>query len=632
MHIRCFALLSLLWLSAPYGIAQVVKDQPGGTAEVVLNSAKNISPEQYGVRCDGQVFPIMGLAANGNYLGTAVVGGHDDTATIQAWLNALAVKAQIINAMTVNAVGVSVESGATTTYQALAILPYASHCLVTSISAPFVTKVTPSGTFGNDVTTAAGDGPSFVSMQNSGQYFVGDATGNPIVNGISARAGDTWIGGRIVYAGPVGNSTGTGFRVDDALDENFSNVHVYGFKTCMSIEAVEYSHIDFNQMAHCGTGLKVTTGWTTPGGASMPGGGVSIDNQFFGDVTRLNKINLWLNGAAANRFYAGTASFASVANIVFGANPPNYISAISLSNASAAVCPANSTEPITFTDPTGAGVGAEGVITVNSSGVPTGAYSTNGGMNYSLRTTAAVPGCSAQPGLAPVVATTSGMGAYDGAATQNTGSNFISRMDMESEGVDSKGNPTGRPATGFQILFSLNAGGNTVEEMQDNIGSSPREFTRFARDLSGSNFFKYNQVNNLADPATSGGSAVSCMIENGTVGRTTVLLAPNFGNIATYACYTDNKTEGFSAYFQGSGWDANGALETQTLTLFSGSAAATPYTTVLRGIVPGTAADFFQVDGSGAWHFPQTHQNGLSGQCATGTLPVFKGGVAVSCR
>ncbi len=632
MHIRRSILLPLLLLPASAGFTQALKSQPQITTQVVLDAANSIPPQLYGVKCDGQVFPIMGLASNGNYLGTAVVGGHDDTAHIQTWLNALAVKAQLINAVTVNAVGATVEGGATTTYQALAVLPYAAHCLVKSF--PNVPEGVTLVTNGSeiDITTSAGNGPSFVSMQNSGQYFVGNATGNPIINGIYARANDTMTGGRIVYAGPVGQSTGTGIRVDDALDENFNNIHVYGFKTCMSIEAVEYSHIDFNQMGNCGTGLKLTTGWTTPGGPSQPGGGISIDNQLFGDVMRLNGINLWLNGAAANRFYAGTAAFASIANIVFGANPPDYIGKITMSNASSAVCPASTNQPIVFNDPTGNGSGAEGIVIVNSSGLLTGAYSTNGGMNYSSQTTATVPGCSTQPILKPVIATTKGMGAYDGVANENTGDNFISRLDLESEGVNAAtGVATGRPATGFQVLFSVNAGGNTVEELQDNIGGSPQEFTRFARDLSG-NFFRYSQVGNVSDPATSGSAAVSCMIENGTRGRTTVLLPPGGGDIATYGCYTDNTGEGFSAYFQGTGYDSNGALETQTLTLFSNGAPGAPYTTVLRGVATGVTGDLFNVDGSGSWHFPQTNQSGLSGQCTAPQSPVFKGGVAVGCQ
>ena len=242
-----------------------------------------------------------------------------------------------------------------------------------------------------DVTSAAGSGMQIVGGGATGTFALGSAL---MTNGLTGRAHDTIHGGRIVYAGPVGQSTGIGLRISDALSADITGVTVIGFRTCFQIEAVEYSHFDFDQAASGGTGFKVTTGWTTVGGPSMPNGGISIDNQFFGDIARMNKINYWLNGAAANRFYEGTSSVATVANYVLGGNPPNYVSTIALSNTVNATCTPNANIPLTFADVSGSGADAEGILVTNGSGTPTAAWSINGGTNYSLTAgavTASVP-------------------------------------------------------------------------------------------------------------------------------------------------------------------------------------------------------------------------------------------------
>ncbi len=569
---------------------------------VAQHQAAAISPSDYGVLCNGQVLPIMGLQSNGNYLGTAVVGGTDDTAAIQTWLNALAVHATKSGATTVNLVGVSAEGGANTAFQAVARFPYAAHCLVTSFpNVPEGVELQLNGSE-IDVTTAAGSGPSFVSQQNSGQYYVGSATAaNLYTNGIYARANDTMRGGRIVYAGPVGASTGKGLRVSNALNESFSDVNVYGFQNCIQIEGVEYSHFDFNHAANCGTGFKFTTSWspTTPGGVSSPSGGITIDLNGFGNTSRLNGVDYWFNGASAVRLYGGTGAFASKANIILGGAPPDYIDTLTMSGVSSGSYAASTKYPLTFTD-AGGGVDFEGVMLTDSNGTPTGVWSTNGGIGMTSQAVVSVAACTTSgcttPTITAHIATFKGMGDFDTDA--GAGLNLIDGMDFESEGCVNGCNngasvPNGRPSSGFQVISTGGSdSGNILQHITNNIGNTAQEYTRLARDPGG-NIFQDFQPSVITDPSTGS----SCQIMRGNTGRTTVHLRGG-ADPATYGCDLTGAADTGGPYLAIDGYDAEIAKRAET-ELYSGSAAVAPYTVPFKIIVQGETTPRMNFDGAG---------------------------------
>ncbi len=582
------------------GNAQTTANNASIAATAAQHQAGALSPSDFGVACNGQVLPIMGLQSNGNYLGTAVVGGTDDTSAIQTWLNALAVHAKTSGSTTVNAVGASAEGGANTTFQAVARFPYAAHCLVTSFpNVPEGVELQMNGSE-IDVTTAAGNGPGFVSQQNSGQYYVGSATAaNLYTNGIYARANDTMRGGRIVYAGPVGQSTGKGLRVSNALNESFSDINVYGFKNCIQIEGVEYSHFDFNHVGNCGTGFKFTTAWTTPGGASVANGGITIDLNGFGNTSRLNGVDYWFNGASAVRLYGGTGAFASKASIIFGGAPPDYIDTLAMTGVSSGSYAASTKYPLTFTD-AGGGVDFEGVMLTDSTGTPIGVWSTNGGIGMTSQAVVSAPACTTSgcttPAITAHIASFKGMGDYD--ADAGAGLNLIDGMDLESEGcvngcTNGASVPNGRPSSGFQVISTGGSdGGNIVQHITNNIGGSPQEYTRFVRDLGG-NIFQDFQPSVVADPGTGS----YCQIMRGNSGRTTVHLRGG-ADPAMYGCDLTGAADTGGAYLSIDGYDAEIPKRSE-LELFSGSSAVAPYTVPFKIFIQGETTPRMNFDGAG---------------------------------
>lgn len=528
------------------------------------------------------------------YLGTKVISGTDDTAAIAAWAAALGSQTKKGEAL-VNAVGPHDENFMANARQVTGRMPDGQHCLVAT--APNF----PDGVFleGNnaeiDVTAASGHGPFFiVPSYNGGYYFNGASATATTFNGYPARSGDRVQNLRVVYAGPVGGSTGIGMRVD-GVDEFIENVHVYGFKTGIQIDAAEYSYFAFNGASFNGTGFKITSGCMSlgPCTAAQAGGSISIDNTFVGNLAHSNGIGLWANGAAGNRFYGGSVTFNTVADINVGANPPNYISTIALGRTSAAVCTANATIPLTFADATGAGSAAEGVLITDARGKPTAAWSTNGGMHYSLaagKVTASVPksatlGCATPPAMTVTVASTAGMGDYDGAAPGGNGLNTFAGMDIESDRVAGNGMPMGRPATGFDVLLDSVAGGNLFDGIQYGVGGGPQEFVRMARDLGG-NIFKNVQFAAITDPANP---SVHCAAEFGNTARGEAYLGsgPGFDPM-TWGCFavgrTANTPMGPGSYLAVTGWDAgspfthyNAAVKAGGFTASAGSPAAAPF-------------------------------------------------------
>ena len=453
-----------------------------------------------------------------------------------------------------------------------------------------------------DVTTAAGNGPSFVSQQNSGQYYIGSASAaNLYTNGIYSRANDTMRGGRIVYAGPIGASTGKGLRVSNALNASFSDINVYGFKNCIQIEGVEYSHFDYNHAGNCGTGFKFTTSWSpaTPGGVSAANGGITIDLNGIGNVSRLNGVDYWFNGASAVRLYGGTGAFASKANIIFGGAPPDYIDTLAMTGVTSGSYVASTKYPLTFTD-AGGGVDFEGVMLTDSTGTPVGVWSINGGIGMTSQAVVSAPACTTSgcstPTITAHIATFKGMGDYD--ADAGAGLNLIDGMDLESEGclngcTTGASVPNGRPSSGFQVISTGSSdGGNVVQHITNNIGSSAQEFTRFARDIGG-NIFQDFQAGVVLDPTTSS----ACQIMRGTSARTTVHLRGGV-DPALFGCDLTGAGDGGGSFLSIDGYDAEIPKRSET-ELFSGSSASAPFTVPFKIFVQGETTPRMNFDGNG---------------------------------
>ena len=322
---------------------------------------------------------------------------------------------------------------------------------------------------------------------------------------------DTLRNFKVVYVGNR-SSTGWGWGVVTGTSLTVDGVSCYGFSICGVVAGVEYSSIIRSNISHAKIGIAFLPG--SNGSSTSPAvpaidGHPSINNNTWGNTFRGNQINIVCNGCTTSTFGAGSASFGSVANIVFGAIDFPFLDTITMTGARSAVCTPSSTIALTI-DHSSATLPAEGILVVGPDGHPLGAYQVNGGKGFTKdnpRVTVpapsgSAPGCTLPPALTAHIFAMTGVLPFAGEANAGESQNIVHDQNMESEAVDALG-IMGRPRMGFQIVAGPNAQLNTFDAIVNGLGTgAPQGFARHLRVEGGKNVVIRPLLSHMVDPVT----------------------------------------------------------------------------------------------------------------------------------
>ena len=429
------------------------------SATLAQMRAASISAAEYGLVCDAVEIPY---SINGVYQYSTLQAGYtDNTTAIANFVAALGVA---------NGSASQGAGGETTTgpiHQRRGIMPPNCSYAVTSWPASIPEAVEINGNQSSGyITSANGHGPMWDSV-------IGTGTSNNTAHGF-----------RLVYAGPIGQSTNDGITfLGGGFNKAYDN-DVFGFRAAIGLGATEYTNIYSNNFSHNIIGIMDLAA-SFANGPSSPSaygqyGTPSINNNFWGNTYRGNLVNIWLNGATTSVIGMGSASFGVNSGIVLGALDFNYVDTIAMSGTSA--CTASATIPLTFTDANGTLL-PEGILKTNSSGVATGAFSVNGG-KVSSGVTISVPtsstlGCTTAPTLTPHIASMASHLPFTGVASAGNGQNIIEPQNIENEGTDANGNFL-RPKMGYQIMADSSVGDLYIMRPMNGLdNSAPELFAHF---------------------------------------------------------------------------------------------------------------------------------------------------------
>ena len=441
--------------------APAAATQANHAALVAQQRAADISAAEYGLVCDAKEIPV---SAHGVFQNATLAPGFtDNTVAIANFVAALGVA---------NGTAPQGANGETTTgpiHQKKGILPpgcsYALSSWPNSIPEAVLLDGNQSSGY---ITSASGHGPYWDSL-------IGTGTSNNTAHGF-----------RLVYAGPMGQSTGDGITILGGGYNKIYDNDVFGFRSGVALGAGEYTNVYGNNLAHNALGIMALSATFANNGVTpstfSATGTPSINNNFWGNTYRGNKVNVWFNGSTTSVIGPGSASFGSVAGIVFGALDFLYVDAITISGGASATCAPSQTVALAFADPKGTLL-PEGIIETDSSGHLKGAFSTNGGrvssgVTVSVSKPTALK-CNATVSLTPHIASMASYLPFGGVATAGNSQNILEPQNIENEGIDANGNYQ-RPQSGYQIIADPSAGDLYIERPINGLSNNdPSLFAHF---------------------------------------------------------------------------------------------------------------------------------------------------------
>jgi hypothetical protein len=294
----------------------------------------------------------------------------------------------------------------------------------------------------------------------------------------------------------------------------------------------------------------------------------SLDNHFNGITSVFNRVTNWLfNGSNTNTVSGGSSSNGGMADVVFGAIDAPYIDTITIAHASSAVCPPNSTVPLTLSggrpalppfaamqiDAGGHPIGVQGSngsTMVDGSGnlvIPT----INGGKGFSSIPTVTAPACKISPTLTAHVQAWTGVLPFagdasgDGVNLTGASQNIFEESDMENEG--SIVTRLNRNSSGFQFLEDVSANTNTIRNNTIGIGGS-YQYQHVFRDEGFGNRHLDTNVAASVDPVT-GASCSGVATQQGEVAVLSGIFDPE-----NQLCGANDRVDTASRFV---GWDGN---------------------------------------------------------------------------